>query len=76
MLFAASAPRPPIQGHFRSREQVSIFEYSLAVSGPHRHAFVGYAFVLAARIEILALPGGLFTGTGFQHRLTGFAMLL
>jgi hypothetical protein len=71
MLFAASAPRPPIQGHFRSPEQVSIFEYSSADSGPHRHAFVS-----AARLEIRALPGGLFTGTGFQHRLTGFAMLL
>ena len=43
MLFAASAPRPPIQGHFRSPKQVSIFEYSSADSGPHRHAFVSEA---------------------------------
>jgi hypothetical protein len=71
MLFAANAPRPPIQGHFRSRAQISIFEYSLASSGPHRHAFVS-----AARIEIAALRSGLSTRTGFQHRLTGFAMLL
>ena len=71
MLFAANAPRAPIPGHFRSREQVSIFEYSLAVAGPHRHAFVS-----AARIEIGALPGWLSTRTGFLQRLAGFAMLL
>ena len=59
MLFAASAPRPPTQAHFRSREQLSIFEYSLAVSGPHRHAFVS-----TARIEIVHCPAGCPLGQG------------
>ncbi len=67
MLFAASAPRPPIQGHSRSREQVSIFEYSLAV-GPHR--------LPLGRDRDRRIARGLSARTGFQHRLTGFAMLL
>lgn len=71
MLFVANAPRPPIQGYFRSREQLSVFEYSLAVWGPHRHAFVG-----AVGIEMGASTGGPAARTGFQHSLTGFAMLL
>ena len=68
MLFAASAPRPPIQGRFRSRKQVSILEYSLAVSGPHRHAFVS-----ALGIEIVHRPAGCPLGQGFS---TGWRDLL
>jgi hypothetical protein len=43
---------------------------------PSNFKLTHYPFVSAACIEIRALPGGLFTRTGFQRGLTGFAMLL
>ena len=68
MFFAASNPEPLISGHFRGRERVSIFEYSLAVWSPHRHGFV--------QIQLdRSLTRQRSGRRGFQQGLTGFAML-